>query len=260
MKIRLYNKKQLELFPVFLSTVAIDRLQEKIVRPDGFKTHQLFVISKGCGILKINDKTYNLSANDFFYIEKDFPHEYYGTDENFSTSFISFSGVGFEGIKKHYKLNSYGVYSEKNKGTFASVISNLYTNIEKQELPILCAETYLAIISFFEEACKKEYDEIEIVHRFIMSNYAKPLNLEDILSFYPHSKSKLCHNFKEKYNCTIFDFITRTRLKHAKSLISTHPNLKLKEIASSCGFNDISYFCKMYKKYYGKSPKANSFI
>ena len=257
MKIRLYNKATEQLFPVYLSTVAVNRHQEKIVRPEGFGTHQLFIVSNGNGILKLDNKTFNLAKNDFFYLEKDYPHEYYGTDELFSTSFISFLGSAFEGIKMHYKLCEYGVYPDKNKGSFSSLVKNLYVNIEKQELPVLCSETYSAIISFFEEACKKEYDEIELVYKYIVSNYTKPLTLEDILSFYPHSKSKLCRNFKEKYKCTIFDFITKTRLKHANSLVNNHPNIKLKEIANSCGFNDTSYFCKIYKAYYGHAPKSH---
>ena len=256
MKIRLYNSSQLNLFPIYLTTVATKRLQEKIVRPNGFNSHQLFVVSSGKGIIKINNETYDLSTNDFFYIEKDFPHEYYGKDDNFSTTFISFMGGGFEGIKQHYNLHKYGIYTDKNKGTFVTQVKNLYTNIEKQELPVLCSDTFSTIISFFEEACKKEYDEIEIVHKFLLENYSTSLTLDDILTFYPYSKSKLCRSFKDKYGSTIFDFLTVTRLTHAKSLITNHPNLKLDEIAHNCGFNDVSYFCKMYKRYFNSAPKS----
>lgn len=257
MKIRLYNKTAEHFFPIYLCTVATNHHQEKIARPEGYKAHQLFIVSDGNGILKTDNKTFKLTKNDFFFIEKDFPHEYYGTDGFFTTSFISFEGSGFEGIKKYYNLSEYGIYKDKNKDTFSSQIKNLYTNVEKQELAVLCSETYSAVISFFEETCKKEYEEIELVYKFIISNYANQISLQDILSFYQHSKSKLCRSFKEKYKCTIFDFITKTRLEHANSLINNHHNLKLKEIVHGCGFNDISYFCKMYKKYYGHSPKSN---
>ena len=136
-------------------------------------------------------------------------------------------------------------------------VENLYDNIEQQELSLLCSETYSTIISFFEEVCTKECKEIEVVHKYIFANYSKQLTLEDVLLIYPYSKSKLCRSFKKEYGCTIFDFLTATRLRHAKHLIRNHPNLKLKEISQNCGFNDISYFCKMYKNYYGNPPKSN---
>lgn len=256
MKLRLYSKSQGDLFPVYISTAAVNRLQEKINRQGGFNTHQLFVVSNGNGILRIADKTYKLAKNDFFYIAKETPHEYYGTDTEFAATFMSFFGKGFEGIKEYYNLNNYGVYFNKNKGSFANRVKNLYENIEKHELSVLCSETYSAIIAFFEESCVKEYNEIEEVRNFIISNYSTLFTLDDILKFYPYSKSKLCRDFKEKYQCTIFDFLTATRLKHAKFMLTNHTNLKLREISQSCGFSDISYFCKMYKKYYKTTPKS----
>ena len=247
-----------DLFPVYLSTVDVNHHQERVSRPNGCNVNQLFIVSKGNGILNINGESYSLSVNDCFYIEKNFPHEYYGTDEHFSTTFISFFGNCFDNIKKYYKLREYGVYINKFKGSFTALVENLYANIEQQELSLLCSETYSTIISFFEEVCKKEYKEIEAVHKYILTNYSKQLTLEDILLLYPHSKSTLCRAFKKEYGYTIFDFLTATRLKHAKYLIRNHPNLKLKEIAQSCGFNDASYFCKMYKKHYGNPPKSNN--
>lgn len=46
-----------------------------------------------------------------------------------------------------------------------------------------------------------------------------------------------------------------TRFKNARYMIKSNPEIKLSEVASSCGFNDISYFCKVYKNFYGESPK-----
>lgn len=84
------------------------------------------------------------------------------------------------------------------------------------------------------------------------------ITLDDILTFYPHSKSKLCHDFKEKYGLTIFDALIRIRLRNAHYMIKNNPYIKLREIAKACGFNDVSYFCKMYKRYYGETPKLKT--
>ena len=82
------------------------------------------------------------------------------------------------------------------------------------------------------------------------------ITLEDILTFYPFSKSKLCRDFKAEYNMSIFEKIMETRLKNARYMLKSNPDTKLSTVARSCGFSDASYFCKVYKKFYGESPKT----
>lgn len=257
MKIRIYDKNQLNFFPLYPSTSDINFLQPKTVRTDGYECHQIFLVDSGNAILNIGDKTYHLCENDLFYISADIPHEYYGTDDNFTTSYLSFYGDGFENIRKFYKLKDYQVYKNKSRGIFKTALENLFNAFDTvHEVSALCAQTFLTVITYFDEAHKKEFSPIEKVYNYIESNYSKVITLDDILSIYPYSKTKLCRDFKEKYNITIFQMLTNIRLRHAKHIINTNPNIKLKNIAESCGFNDVSYFCKMYKQVYNHSPKT----
>jgi AraC-like DNA-binding protein len=45
----------------------------------------------------------------------------------------------------------------------------------------------------------------------------------------------------------------KERLKLALSLLK-NPNNKVKDIYFQCGFENRSYFNRVFKKYYGKSP------
>ena len=136
---------------------------------------------------------------------------------------------------------------------------NLYDKLDEvHETPILCSLTYVAVITFFEEAFKKQISPIEEVYYYLESNYHKNISLEDILSFYPFSKAKLCRSFKEQYHVTIFEKLLSVRLHHAHHMLESNNHLSLKTISSSCGFNDTSYFCKMYKKTFNKSPKSKN--
>lgn len=258
MKIRIYETNQLSFFPLYASTVSINYPQHRTIRTDGFEMHQIFLVSAGSGILKIDGKTYILNTNDFFYISANIPHEYYGCDNNFTTIFLSFFGNGFDGIKKYYKLDKFGIYRNKNKGQFEASIQNLYNVFDtSHEISSLCSLAFSTVISYFDEACKKEYSTIETVYKYIEENHAKMITLDEILQIYPYSKAKLCREFKLKYNLTIFEMVTKIRLRHARYMINNYPNTRLESIATSCGFNDVSYFCKMYKRAYGFSPKAS---
>lgn len=256
MKIRIYEKNELSFFPLYASTSNFNAFQPKTVRPEGYEMPQIFLINSGSGILNVKGESYALGANDFFYIDKNVPHEYYGNDDDFKTSYLSFFGNGFEGISKYYSLKEYGMYENKNRGTFENSLKNLFEVFNTtREISSLCSLTYSAVISFFDEACKKEYEPIEAVYKHLEENYSKMLTLDDILKIYPYSKAKLCRDFKEKYTFTIFEALTNIRLRHARFLINRFPHMSLKNIVSSCGFNDVSYFCKMYKRKYNKTPK-----
>jgi len=71
------------------------------------------------------------------------------------------------------------------------------------------------------------------------------------------SVSKICHDFKSKYNCSIFTKIKDLRLNYAKELLLSNSNWKIKDIALACGFDDFSYFCREYKAHFKNSPKTD---
>ena len=258
MKTKIYTEDQLSFFPLYLTTVGVEYKQYHLKRPDGYARHQIFLVNSGNGFLKIGGESFEISANDLFYIASDVPHEYYGEDESFKTTYISFFGSGFESIKRYYGLGDFGVYKNKSIGAFKMSAEKLYDIVDKvHELSTLCSLTFSTVISYFDEACKKEYSSMEKVRNYLEENYSKPITLDDVLTVYGHSKTKLCRDFKEKYDMTVFEMLTGIRLRHAHNMININPNIALKNVATYCGFSDVSYFCKMYKRFFGYSPKSH---
>ena len=54
---------------------------------------------------------------------------------------------------------------------------------------------------------------------------------------------------------TPFDYINIYRINAACELLSSG-EATITEVAYSCGFNDLSYFIRLFKKHKGLSPKA----
>lgn len=257
MKTKIYDSGQLSFFPLYLTTIGLNFSQHEVTRPGGYEKHQIFLVSSGSGVLNIGGQAHSIEKNDLFYISAGVPHEYYGTGDGFKTTYISFCGDSFEKLREYYNIGDFGVYRSKNSVLFKAYAEKLYESVDNvHELSALCAMTFSAVIAFFDEACKKDYSPIERVYNYIEASYSKMITLEDILTVYPYSKTKLCRDFKEKYKMTIFEMLTGIRLRHAQNMINENPYIKLQKIALACGFNDISYFCRMYKRFYGCSPKA----
>ena len=255
MKSRTTVQKDLTLFSLYPTSADINFPQHRIFRPEGYSDDQIFLVTGGNGIIKISDEVFPLETGDMFYVKAGVCHEYYG-NKNFATTYIAYNGEGVNGIRNYYLLGDFKLYSGKSSAAFERNVRKIFDMFDSiKDIPTLCAITYSTVIGFFEENCKKEYSSIEEVYYYIEANYASQLSLDDILKLYPYSKAKLCREFKKKYNMTIFDKIIETRLLHAKSILKAEPDVKLKTVATSCGFTDVSYFCKLYREKFGVSPK-----
>ena len=91
---------------------------------------------------------------------------------------------------------------------------------------------------------------------YIEKNFSKKLTLNELAEINKTSVSKLCHDFKDKYGYTVFQHIINLRLNYAYNLLNSSATAKTKDVASVCGFDDVSYFCKLYKEKFGTTPKS----
>ena len=61
--------------------------------------------------------------------------------------------------------------------------------------------------------------------------------------------------FKEQFGITPLDYINQERIKLAKQMLA-QPNYKIQTVSYMCGFNDVNYFVRLFKKMEGITPKA----
>lgn len=97
---------------------------------------------------------------------------------------------------------------------------------------------------------------IQLKHalEFIESSYASPLTLEEISKTANMSPKYFCKFFQDMTHRTPIDYLNYYRIERAcYQLLTT--NQSITEISYACGFNDLSYFIKTFKKYKGITPK-----
>ncbi|MFC4808670.1 response regulator [Paenibacillus sp. GCM10023250] len=75
--------------------------------------------------------------------------------------------------------------------------------------------------------------------------------LAEMVYLHPAYLSKI---YKEKTGINLSDFILRTRMELALSLLS-NPSNRIYEIAESVGYHSTQHFIQAFKKYYGATPK-----
>lgn len=106
-------------------------------------------------------------------------------------------------------------------------------------------------------ACTKQiYDIVNHnnVITLIENEYQNPLTLDDLSKASGMSPKYFCRFFHEMINKTPIEYLNYYRIEIAcEKLLATE--LSITEIALNCGFNDVSYFIKTFKKHKGVTPK-----
>lgn len=90
--------------------------------------------------------------------------------------------------------------------------------------------------------------------KYIRANYTKDLKLNEIAQIAGLSPVYFTTLFKDVYNWRVFEFITGLRMNKAYSLLRDS-ELNVNEIAFKVGYDNPSFFRRIFKKYTGTSPK-----
>ncbi|WFB59987.1 AraC family transcriptional regulator [Paenibacillus sp. BR1-192] len=87
----------------------------------------------------------------------------------------------------------------------------------------------------------------------IHNHYQEDMNLNDLCSLSNLSRSTFCILFKEWTGKTFNRYLTDLRILQAMMMLK-QPELSVTDVCYSTGFNELSYFCRIFKKYTGISP------
>ncbi|MDR0879008.1 MAG: helix-turn-helix domain-containing protein [Treponema sp.] len=89
--------------------------------------------------------------------------------------------------------------------------------------------------------------------RFIWENYTRKISLGEIAGASGLSAPYFSTIFKSEMGENLSNYLNRLRVEKAAAML-VETELNLNEIAGTCGFEDQSWFSKMFKNYTGLSP------
>lgn len=136
---------------------------------------------------------------------------------------------------------------------------NFNSNIENfqnlEDLSVWVSSMLQRFISLtFEFEKVKHADIVYKVIEYIKENYHRHISLEEIAQITYMSKTYLSTLFKKETGYSISEYINGIRIERARSLL-IDSNIAIVEIARMCGFEDQSYFTKVFRKTTGITPK-----
>lgn len=90
---------------------------------------------------------------------------------------------------------------------------------------------------------------------FISDHYSEEITINDLAQRFNLHPVYLGKLFKENTGSTFKEYLHRIRINNAEMLLSGS-GLTVREAAERCGFDDISYFSKVFKELKGYPPSA----
>lgn len=116
---------------------------------------------------------------------------------------------------------------------------------------------FSALFSNCKPAVSKVNDNVEklkAVLRHVEKNYADTITIDEMASLCCFSSSHFMRFFKQTMGMPFTAYLNDYRLTlAAKALIETHRAVL--DIAEGCGFENLSYFNRVFKKKYGVTPR-----
>lgn len=99
----------------------------------------------------------------------------------------------------------------------------------------------------------EEKNSMQKIEEYLRNHYQQDINLQEIADRFFLNREYISRKFKQEFNETITDYLTKIRIEKAKELLA-NPNMKIYEIAYHVGYQNEKYFSKVFKKQAGITP------
>ncbi len=165
---------------------------------------------------------------------------FFRTKEDLGKELIVINDIANTKIRATFK-KIFNLWVQKEQGYYVKCMALLYELLD-------CVLTNSYVPSTKKEKIMPAID-------YIQQNYFKEIKCEELAQMCNMSYSYLKRLFAEVYGVSPQKYILSLKINSACGMLETEM-FSVSQVAEQCGFSDITYFSRMFKKYVGVSPRA----
>ena len=110
-------------------------------------------------------------------------------------------------------------------------------------------------VSSIQSASEKErIDRYKRIVSYMEEHFAEKVSLEQLAGEAQCNPQYLCHFFKEIAGVSPIQYLINYRIEQARELLADTTKTVL-EVSLDCGFENVSYFIRQFKKATGVTPR-----
>ncbi len=234
---------------------------------------ELILVLKGIFNLYVNGRSIKLNEGQSAFIPGEFIHG--GIPENCVYECVVFQMENFldssaKCLEEYRGIYENGLISEMifEQGSINGTLADsIFESMETESAGYVFKTTGLLwqLTGNIIEACEKtaarintdriykQNTRIKRVLAKIRNDYAKPIKLEDLARVAGLNPQYLCKAFKQVTGKTPIDYLNYYRIECAGEMLCFE-YMTVTEIALQCGFGDLSYFNRLFKRQKHMSP------
>ncbi|MCR5716154.1 MAG: AraC family transcriptional regulator [Lachnospiraceae bacterium] len=223
----------------------------------------MFYTLSGKGLLKYHDHTYHLLPRTAALINCA-DHHYYEclSGQDWEFLWLHFYGPNAHGYYEEFEKNGFHILHDLDHFRFEGTMRRILALTQKKDSnsEIIVSSLITSLITDLLIANNDEGnalafmpDYLKVTLKQIENRYVEELALEDLAAHANISKFHLAREFKRYIGTTLNEYITLTRLNHAKELLK-YTDLSIEEICLRSGFHYTSHFITTFKKHEKKTP------
>ena len=236
--------------------------------------YELLYILQGSFSLRVDEETILLKPGDAALIPDGYIHGGSPQDCVYEcivfdfTRFLQESTIGKQSLLKVLTETIFHQRLLPKGGKSAAIVETVMTEMRTKKFGhelIVCGLLWQLMGTIVSETAQaqaettnakdwRRIDQIKKVLRRIRKDYAQNITLQDLAAEANMAPKYLCRAFREITGRTPIEYLNYYRIECAaeKITVSADP---VTEIALSCGFHDLSYFSKTFKRYKGMSAR-----
>ncbi len=263
-------------FDIYICSIPVDFAEVPIHWHDDL---EIISVRKGTGVVDLDFTPHPVKAGDFVVVKPGTPHAIRSEDpagmeyENIMVNVSFFMSYHLDACAQEYFIpfleGSYPVpelYSPESwtyeplircigridslcdrknfawevgvKAALYDFFYTLFTEYPAAELP---------------KKSNRKDAELKVILSYVEDNYASPLKVADAAAQLGYSESYFMRFFKEHTHKSFITYLTEVRLSHAAEALRGTDSSVL-EVASSCGYDNLSLFNRQFKRKYNTTP------
>ena len=194
------------------------------------------------------------------FLKPDQAHEYYSdSDEDWVVDWVSLVGSNVESFFGDLAgLKESGVFYIAQPQIIRSVMEQILAAAQSSS-PVkgldISALAYMFLTNLYKltssgnaNSISNRYNRLTPILDYIEEHYDEAITLKQLSDLMNVTPQHLCTLFRKIMNTRIFEYINLVRIQKSKLMLLDQPELAVRDIAHSNGFEDVSYFCYIFKR------------
>jgi AraC-like DNA-binding protein len=132
---------------------------------------------------------------------------------------------------------------------------NIYADLNLKELMIRLLQSQHLVQVSAEATANNNHSRLHQVVHYIHENLTEKIIVDSLCRKAYMSRNEFFKWFKDQFGISPLEYIIRERIKLAKQLLGDAKN-NISSVSRQCGFVDVNYFVRLFKKSEGITPKA----